>query len=472
MVFSSILFLSFFLPLFLGAFYLSPKGLKKWVIVFFSLFFYGWGAPIFIFFLLGSTIIDFQLCKHFGKENPNRKKFLIGSLILNVGLLCYFKYANFFLTNLFYAGEQLGFSAISFKEILLPIGISFFTFQKISYALDVYSGNNKKLDSFLDYLLYIIMFPQLIAGPIVRFKDVHQQLLGFSNNPFDQKLHGLYRFIIGLSKKVFIANTFAVVVAQINALGIDTMSSADAWLATIAYCFQIYFDFAGYSDMAIGLGLMMGFKFPENFNFPYLSKSITEFWKRWHMTLGLWMRDYLYIPLGGNRSSSYRTYINLGLVFLISGLWHGANWNFLIWGAYHGCFLIIERLFLSKILKKIPGFLRIAYTFFVVLISWVFFSMDLDAALLFLEKMMDFSRLQLSIDISSKTLTILIIGIICSFSAVNKPIENYANSLPEKLAQVGWKGSLAVFPLMLVLLSMAYVWLMNAGFNPFIYYRF
>ena len=472
MVFSSILFLSFFLPLFLGVFFLSPQPLKKWIIVFFSLIFYAWGAPVFVFFLLGSCLIDFQLCKYFGKEHSNRKKYLVASLTLNVGLLCYFKYANFFLINLSSAGEQLGFNALSFKEILLPIGISFFTFQKISYALDVYSGNNKKLESFLDYLLYIVMFPQLIAGPIVRFKDIHQQLLGFSNNKFDQKLHGLYRFIIGLSKKVLIANTCALVVAQVNGLGTDAMTSADAWMATFAYCFQIYFDFAGYSDMAIGLGLMMGFQFPENFNFPYLAKSITEFWKRWHMTLGLWMRDYLYIPLGGNRGSSYRTYLNLGLVFLISGLWHGANWNFLIWGAYHGCFLILERLFLSKILNKIPGFLRIFYTFSVVLISWVFFSMDLNAAFIFLEKMMSFSSSQLSINISTKTLTILILGIICSFGAVNKTIEHYANSLPEKLATLSWRGSLAVFPLMLLLLSMAYVWLMNAGFNPFIYYRF
>ncbi len=472
MVFSSVLFLSFFLPVFLGCFYLSPKSLKKWVIVVFSLFFYGWGAPVFIFFVMGSTLIDFQLCKYFGKENPNRKKFLVASLLLKVGLLCYFKYANFFLNNLSAAGEQLGFNSITFKEVLLPIGISFFTFQKISYALDVYSGNNKKLNSFLDYLMYIIMFPQLIAGPIVRFKDVHQQLLGFSNNQFDQKLHGLYRFIIGLGKKVFIANTFALVVAQINALGIDTMSSADAWLATFAYCFQIYFDFAGYSDMAIGLGLMMGFKFPENFNFPYLSKSITEFWKRWHMTLGLWMRDYLYIPLGGNQKSSYRTYLNLGLVFFISGFWHGANWNFIVWGLYHGCFLILERLFLGALLKKIPDFLRVAYTFFVVLISWVFFSMDLDAAFIFLQKMVDFSSLEFSIDLTGKTLTIALIGIVCSFIAVNKPIENFANSLPKKLALLGWRGSFAVFPVMLLLLSLAFVWLMNAGFNPFIYYRF
>ena len=415
MVFSSVLFLSVFLPCFLACFYLSPQFLKKWIIVFFSILFYAWGAPVFILFLLGSSVLDFFISKNFEASNPYRKRSLFASLFLNIGLLCYFKYVNFFVYNISTLGEYFSFNEIAFKEVLLPIGISFFTFQKISYAIDVYRGENKRLTSFLDYLLYIIMFPQLIAGPIVRYKDVHLQIKNFSSNNFDQKLQGLYRFIIGLSKKVFIANTFALIVSQINALGLENTSTAEAWLGALAYTFQIYFDFAGYSDMAIGLGLMIGFKFPENFNFPYLSKSISEFWKRWHITLGSWMRDYLYIPLGGNKVSTKRIYFNLVFVFFISGFWHGANWNFIVWGLFHGLFLVLERLFLSASLKKMPVIFQRFYTFFIVIIGWVFFSMDLETAFVFIKKMFDFSSFDLGLSISLKSWSLMIFGILFSF---------------------------------------------------------
>ena len=471
MVFSSVLFLSVFLPIFLGSFYLSPHFLKKWIIVLFSILFYAWGAPIFIFFLLGSSIIDFYISKKFDPKNSYRKHFLFISLLLNVGLLCYFKYANFFVHSLSSIGEHFGMSAVSFKEVLLPIGISFFTFQKISYALDVYSGTNKRLTSFLDYLMYIIMFPQLIAGPIVRFKDVSAQIQLFSTNKFDQKLHGLYRFIIGLSKKVFIANTFALVVAQVNDIGLAELSTEAAWIGALAYAFQIYFDFAGYSDMAIGLGLMIGFKFPENFNFPYISKSVSEFWKRWHITLGSWMRDYLYIPLGGNKVSPMRVYFNLIFVFFISGLWHGANWNFVVWGLYHGAFLLLERLFLSTVLEKLPSFIRIVYTFLIVLIGWVFFSMNLQDALHFLSKMFAFSSNETIIEISLKSCWMMSIGVCFSFLAFNKKATLFLNGLIEKFASIK-TGQLIIFPSMLILLLTGFIWLMNSGFNPFIYYRF
>ncbi len=472
MVFSSVLFLSVFLPCFLACFYLSPQFFKKWVIVFFSILFYAWGAPVFILFLLGSSVLDFFISKNFEASSPYRKRSLFASLFLNIGLLCYFKYVNFFVHNISTLGEYFSFNEIAFKEVLLPIGISFFTFQKISYAIDVYRGENKRLTSFLDYLLYIIMFPQLIAGPIVRYKDVHLQIKNFSSNNFDQKLQGLYRFIIGLSKKVFIANTFALIVSQINALGLENTSTAEAWLGALAYTFQIYFDFAGYSDMAIGLGLMIGFKFPENFNFPYLSKSISEFWKRWHITLGSWMRDYLYIPLGGNKVSTKRIYFNLVFVFFISGFWHGANWNFIVWGLFHGLFLVLERLFLSATLKKMPVIFQRFYTFFIVIIGWVFFSMDLETAFVFLKKMFAFSSFDLGFSISLKSWSLMIFGILFSFIGFNKKIELFLNELPFRIANLNTSQTLVIFPVFLFLLSMATIWIMNSGFNPFIYYRF
>jgi alginate O-acetyltransferase complex protein AlgI len=470
MVFSSVIFLCFFLPCFLAIYYLIPKSFKKEVIVLFSLLFYGWGAPTFIFFLLGSSLLDFLISKNFNVENPKRKISLLFSLFLNIGLLCYFKYVNFFISNLSSVSNYI--NELSFEEVLLPIGISFFTFQKISYAIDVYRGENKRLTSFLDYLLYIIMFPQLIAGPIVRYKDINLQIKEFRNNLFDQKLNGLYRFIIGLSKKVFIANTFASVVSQVNNLGLENTSVIETWIGAIAYTFQIYFDFAGYSEMAIGLGLMIGFHFPENFNFPYLSKSISEFWKRWHITLGSWMRDYLYIPLGGNKVSPKKLYFNLVFVFFVSGFWHGANWNFIIWGLYHGLFLILERIFLSSLLKKIPVLFQRTYTFFIVLIGWVFFSMDLDTSIAYLNKMFSFCSFELSISISIKNVALMSIGILFSFIGYNRKNELYFNNFSYKMANLNPTKKIIVFPLFLFLLSLATIWLINSGFNPFIYYRF
>lgn len=472
MVFSSVLFLTVFLPIFLLVFYLIDRKYKKIVILLFSTIFYAWGAPKFIYFLLGSSIIDFFISKKLIPGSKNRKTFLWFSLILNVLLLIYFKYANFFVENISGIGESFGMDQISIKEVLLPIGISFFTFQKISYMMDVYSGNNQRLKSFVDYLMYIIMFPQLIAGPIVRYKDVSDQIIAFDKNKFDDRLEGLFRFIIGLSKKVFIANTFAAIVTETQLIGLENYTTGDAWISILAYTFQIYYDFAGYSDMAIGLGLMIGFRFPENFNFPYLAKSITEFWQRWHITLGAWMRDYLYIPLGGNRVSNYRIYINLMIVFFISGFWHGASWNFIVWGVFHGFFLMIERAGLGKLLKKLPHIFSISYTFLVVIIGWVFFSMEMDEALIFLDKMFAFDSWSISKDISPKYLLISGIGLTCAFIAINKPIQNFLNELPKKLT-TGLKPHLIItYPIAIIFLLLALISLMTDDFNPFIYYRF
>ncbi|MAY84288.1 MAG: sugar acetyltransferase [Flavobacteriales bacterium] len=471
MIFSSLYFLCIFLPLFLLIFYLSRGDLRKWVIVLFSAFFYAWGAPVFIFFLLASSIIDFFLAKQFEPGVNNRKTFLGLSIVLNVGLLAYFKYANFFVDNFSILSDAVGFGTFSIEEVILPIGISFFTFQKISYALDVYYGRNKPLDSFLDYLLYIMMFPQLIAGPIVRFNDVSEQIRNYRENKLNDKVEGVYRFIIGLGKKVLLANTFAEVAETINRIPIDNLPLADSWLGILAYTFQIYYDFAGYSDMAIGLGLMLGIRFPENFNFPYLSRSITEFWQRWHMTLGAWMRDYLYIPLGGNRVSKTRVYFNLLIVFLISGFWHGAAWNFVIWGLFHGFFLMIERAWLGKLLKKLPSIIQILYTFFVVVISWVFFSMEFSDAIAYLGKMFSFGKIPLYTKVSNKVVFTFALGILFAFLAPKQKQLNFFNSA---IGRISLKPSLSLltYPVFILILVLSFMVLMTSDFNPFIYYRF
>src|SRR5690554_4787370 len=353
MVFSSILFLFCFLPLFLISYHIVATRYKNIVLLIFSLVFYAWGAPEFIFLLLGSLTINFYVVQAIYNNHRRKKLFVYISLIINIGLLAYFKYANFFIENVNAILSQLNITNVGWTQIVLPIGISFFTFQSLTYTIDVYRNVHKPLDKLHDYLLYILMFPQLIAGPIVRFNTVADDIVDREkNDTIDNKSYGITTFVIGLSKKVLIANVLGEFVDTTFSNSISEASSGLLWLTIIAYSFQIYFDFSGYSDMAIGLGRMIGFRFPENFNNPYISQNITEFWRRWHITLSEWMKDYLYIPLGGNRVSSvYRLYFNLIVVFLISGFWHGANWTFIVWGAWHGLFLILDRVFLIKIMK-------------------------------------------------------------------------------------------------------------------------
>lgn len=469
MVFSSVHFLFYFLPIFLLLFHITPASYKKYLLIFASLYFYAWGAPIFIFTVLGSCLLDFYLIRQFEKS-IHKKKYLLFSLLVNIALLLYFKYANFFVDNI----NSILKSPFEWSEILLPIGISFFTFQKISYLLDIYWQREKQLERFSDYLLYILLFPQLIAGPIVRFQDINSQLVLYSGkNSIEQRLEGVARFCIGLAKKVLIANTMGLLVVELKNYGIDQLDSYLAWLLALAYSFQLYFDFSGYSDMAIGLGKMMGFSFPENFNFPYSSKSITHFWQRWHITLGSWMKEYLYIPLGGNKVKVSRMYLNLFLVFLISGFWHGAAWGFIIWGIFHGIFLIIERLFLNKILAKTPAFLSIMYTFLVVTIGWVFFANDFNTALVLLKKMVVFDLQEVHhFEMTGKTLFFIIVALVFSFAGgfvwVEKRFSNVSLSLVQSKT---WIFMVGFFTLMILLIwtSLAII---AEGFNPFIYYRF
>ena len=378
MVFASIFFLLFFLPVFLSFYGSIADRFRNLALLIASLLFYAYGAPFFIWVLTASTFLNFYLVRRMDKDLEHSKLLFRMSLLLNVGLLIVFKYANFAIES----WNALNIWTIdSWTEIALPIGISFFTFQSLSYTIDVYRKEERPLDSPFHYFIYIFSFPQMIAGPIVRFGAVAKELVA---REFDRKgvEEGAERFIIGFAKKVVVANGIA---ASFPITGIEDWTMTGAWLALLAYTFQIYFDFSGYSDMAIGLDRILGFNFPENFNRPYSAKSFNEFWRRWHMTLSFWMRDYLYIGLGGNRNGVGQTYANLLAVFVISGFWHGASWNFLFWGLYHGLFLIIERLFLSNLLLKLPAFLSKLWTFFWVLIGWGIFALvdDVERSRLF-----------------------------------------------------------------------------------------
>jgi alginate O-acetyltransferase complex protein AlgI len=386
------------------------------------------------------------------------------SLVLNVGLLIVFKYANFTLES----WNAMGLWTIgSWTKIALPIGISFFTFQSLSYTIDVYRREERPLQSPFHYFIYIFSFPQMIAGPIVRFGIVAKELV---SREFNRKgiEEGAQRFIIGLAKKVIVANGIA---ASFPIMGVEEWSTAGAWLALLAYTFQIYFDFSGYSDMAIGLGRIMGFHFPENFNRPYSAKSFTDFWRRWHMTLSFWMRDYLYIGLGGNRNGVGRTYANLLTVFVISGFWHGASWNFLFWGLYHGLFLIIERLFLSNLLRKLPAFLAKLWTFFWVLIGWGIFALvdDVERGQLFgalINPVISASQ-DLSVwnefTIGGPSAVLMALALLLTiFPAYSWWDRLLHSSGPKWWRYVAYSGLLVV--------SLAE--LTGSTFNPFIYFRF
>ncbi|MFT4755624.1 MAG: alginate O-acetyltransferase complex protein AlgI [Vicingaceae bacterium] len=391
------------------------------------------------------------------------------SIVFNLSFLLYYKYFNFFIENLNIVLE--GGHTYDIAAIILPIGISFFTFQKISYSVDIYRKTAPPLKSLLDYSLYIMLFPQLIAGPIVRYNEIADQLNNREFRNYNDRIYGLYRFAIGLAKKVIIANVLGEKADLIFGLESVDLNSSVAWLGIICYTFQIYFDFSGYSDMAIGLGRMMGFKFPENFNSPYISQSITEFWKRWHITLGSWMRDYLYIPLGGNRvSSKVRLYSNLWLVFLISGLWHGASWNFVLWGAYHGLFLIFDRLFLNTLTKGIGKLGRVMITFLVVLFGWVLFRTEnLTAAVDYYSALLSFDFQDIYLFVSAKFYRVLSVALIMSFLLFSDRIKNMYSRFVDSGA---FQNQIlkSVFALFLITICVAN--LAGSGFNPFIYFRF
>ncbi len=371
MVFSSLTFLFAFLPIVFIIYYAVPQKAKNVVILVSGLLFYAWGEPIYVLAMILSTFIDYTAGRIIDKydDKPKiRTICLIVSLVMNIGLLGTFKYLGFLINSV---NGWFGLS-IPNPNLPLPIGISFFTFQSMSYTIDLYRRNIKVQKSAVNFIAFVTLFPQIVAGPIVRYEDVQNEL---DNRSITEKMlgDGISRFITGLGKKVLIANNIGMLWTQVKGMDYGELSAVTAWLGILAFTFQIYFDFSGYSDMAIGLGKMMGFNFPENFNYPYMSHSISEFWRRWHMTLGAWFKSYIYIPLGGNRKGLPRTIVNLLIVWAITGIWHGASWNFMLWGVYFGVLIILERLFMGKVLEKIPSFFSWLYTFVLVVFGWVMF---------------------------------------------------------------------------------------------------
>ena len=463
MVFSSFVFLLAFLPLTLGIYYLAPKRAKNAVLFLASLVFYAWGEPIYILIMLFSTVFDYcnglALERLEKKNNQNgRRAVLILSVVVNIGLLCFFKYSDFLIETV----NSVGGLKLRVMGIALPIGISFYTFQTLSYTIDVFRKKVKAQHKIINFGMYICMFPQLIAGPIVRYADIEHQLdINQRKNDFDKAVQGIRRFSIGLAKKVLIANQAGALWNEISAQ--NGASSATAWLGAFAFAIQIYFDFSGYSDMAIGLAKLLGFDLMENFDYPYMSKSVTEFWRRWHISLGSWFREYVYIPLGGNRKGLPRQILNLFIVWFLTGLWHGAGWNFVLWGLYFFVLLIIEKLFLLKLLKKLPSVFGHIYTLLAVLFSWAIFAND------------DFSKLggfiaslfgangAYSADFLyylKSYAAVLIIGII------------FSTDYPKKLFNKFVKSDVLKTLVAALLIAFSVLMLIGSSYNPFLYFRF
>jgi alginate O-acetyltransferase complex protein AlgI len=475
-VFSSPVFLFLFLPVTLGLYFVLPTRLRNVWLLAASLVFYGWGEPKFVAVMVASIAINFLLVLWIDRVRDTSGGWLPLALaiVANLGLLVAFKYTDFLTGNLNALLAPFGIQPIATLGIALPIGISFFTFQALSYVIDVHRRVAPVQRNPLNIGLYIALFPQLIAGPIVRYVDVARQIeertvtrSGFA--------YGVERFVIGLGKKVLLANSLAVPADLIFAIPGDQLSAPVAWLGVICYALQIYFDFSGYSDMAIGLGHMFGFRFLENFRHPYVAQSLTDFWRRWHISLSTWFRDYLYVPLGGNRVAPWRVYTNLFIVFFLCGLWHGASWNFVIWGLYHGAFLVLERMGLGRsIARWYPPF-RHVYLLLVVLISWVFFRAEtLPQAMDFLRAMAGLSNASglehpFPLYADRQVIVALVIGAIAATPIAALLKRRIASASGRATAVVAGLGEVAVLATMLLAAAM----LLAAGtYNPFIYFRF
>lgn len=469
MVFSSMLFLWLFLPIILFLYYISGAKFKNIILLIGSLIFYAWGEPKYIIVMLISIIINYIFGILIDKYRKHDKKILILAIISNLFILGYFKYFNFFATNV---NRIFGSNVLNIKTIILPIGISFYTFQILSYIIDLYKKEIKVQKNIHNLALYISFFPQLIAGPIVKYKDIEKEI---NSRQVTIKLfsEGVRRFTYGFGKKILLANTLSFLATSIYNNDISALNTPLVWLAAIAYTLQIYFDFSGYSDMAIGLGKMFGFHFPENFNIPYISESITEFWRRWHISLSNWFKQYLYIPLGGNRKGKFRTYINLFIVFLATGLWHGASFNFIAWGLYYGLFLIIERIFLKKILDKNRfKIINHIYVMMIVIVGWVLFNADgLRIGLKTIKLMFSFDFKQTYIItpfiINFWSILILVLGILFC-GPIHKIIEK--SKYKSKLLKF-YKNNLEIIVIVIILL-LSIVELVSNSYNPFIYFRF
>lgn len=466
MIFSSLPFLFFFLPLFLIIYFIVPRKIKNIILLIFSLIFYAWGEPVYIVLMIFSSVVDYtngRLIEKYQDDKFKKRIFLIVSVIINLSLLGFFKYSNFLIGNI---NDLFGIN-IDLLKITLPIGISFYTFQTMSYSIDVYRGTVKASHNFLDFMAYVCMFPQLIAGPIVRYEDVEKEL-HIRTHSLEAFSNGMYRFIQGLFKKVLIANNIGMLFDSISVIGDKSMLLC--WLGAVAFALQIYFDFSGYSDMAIGMGKMMGFNYPDNFNHPYIATSITDFWRRWHMTLSTWFKDYLYIPIGGSKVSKILNIRNLLIVWILTGFWHGSNWNFIIWGLYFGVLLILEKFVFKKFLAKLPNWMKRIYTLFFILISWIIFAFEnVSTGLKYLGNMFNFTNIidNNFIYYFKEYFIILIIGILFS-----TPIYKKFISVINKNRKLEIIGNVLCMGGMIILFVITISSLVGDTYNPFLYFRF
>jgi len=483
MVFSSILFLFLYLPFTLTLYFLTGKRYKNLLLLIASLIFYAWGEGLYLFIMLISILINYScgllIDNHRGSNRS--RVYLSVAIILNLGILAFFKYANFAVSNLNSFFSVFGIGPLFLPPVHLPIGISFFTFQAISYVIDVYKQKAPVQRNIINLGVYIALFPQLIAGPIVRFSHIAKEIVvrAASRQDFAE---GVRRFLFGLAKKMLIANSMALVADKIFSFPTSELTTSLAWFGAVCYTLQIYFDFSGYSDMAIGLGRMFGFHFLENFNYPYISCSIQDFWRRWHISLSTWFRDYLYIPLGGNRLGPGRTYLNLVIVFFLCGLWHGASWNFVIWGLFHGLFLVAERSVLGHVLKVLPSLFGHLYTLLVVIIAWVIFrSESISSAGGYIAAMFGFAsgsgvKYNLAMFLTSKLTLEICLGIILSipvYPLIKRMEVSVLEICSAKLSTTLHAAFNLVGLVLLIVFTYASIITLAASvYNPFIYFRF
>lgn len=465
MVFSSLTFLFAYLPAVLAVYYAVKPEWRNPVLFLVSLFFYGWGEPVYILVMLLSIIANYfaaaAIFRYRSTDIRRAESFLILCVVFNIAVLGFFKYWDFIAVNL----NALGFGSVKPLHLGLPIGISFYTFQAMSYPIDVWRGKTEPQKDMVSFGAYVTMFPQLIAGPIVRYTDIAAQL-NHRKESQDQFTRGIYRFTAGLSKKVLLANNAGRIWESISSIPHSQTSTLTAWIGILAFAFQIYFDFSGYSDMAIGLGKMFGFDFMENFNYPYISRSITEFWRRWHMSLSYWFRDYVYIPLGGNRKGIKRQIINILTVWILTGFWHGASWNFVLWGLFYGIILIFEKLFLLKNLDQWPGWICHLYTMLIVLTAWVMFAFtDLGAGVSYL-KLMFFGAARFTDGLAVYYLRNNILLFVLCITASMPVADSLCSFLRRK------KLDIAYPLLVLTALFLCTAFITDASYNPFLYFRF
>lgn len=466
MVFSSAAFIFYFLPLTLLLYHMVPDRMKNGVLLAVSLFFYGFGEPVYILIMVLSIFIDYfngLFIEKYRHRKHLSRVFLILSITANLGLLGFFKYADFFIgnTNLFFGTDM------ALLSVALPIGISFFTFQTMSYSIDVYRGEVRAQKNLITFGTYVSMFPQLIAGPIVIYRDVEKQLEKRETDLPHLK-DGIHRFILGLGKKVLLANSIGGLWEQVKMLPIEELTVATAWIGAAAFALQIYYDFSGYSDMAIGLGKLMGFDFLENFNYPFVSRSITEFWRRWHISLSKWFRNYLYFPLGGNRRGKWVTLRNIAVVWMLTGFWHGASWNYLLWGVYFAVVLILEKTFLGKILEKSGGILSRVYTLPVLLISFAVFALE-D-----LSHLSGYLMVMLGRGAFADTFSLYLVDryallfLLLVLFATPWPYRTYLQFLERK----GHAGDVVSAIVLLALFTLSAAYIVDGAYNPFLYFRF